>query len=111
MVVQIMPSLPCLAGAVVWLRPLGRASPHNHLEPSQVLQAEQPSCSTAAAPVPFLCPSRFPAHQLRSRGVPLSFCSPLCLGLQEACLQPVWFCPGLLLCAGMRVGDPQLAFR
>lgn len=80
MMVQIMPSLPCPTGAVVWLQPPGRASPRYCLEPSQVLQpaAERPTCSTTAVSIPFLCPSWSPTHQLRSRGVPLSFCSLSC---------------------------------
>lgn len=33
MIVQIMPSLPCLTGTVAQLQPPGRASPRYHLEP------------------------------------------------------------------------------
>lgn len=105
MMVQIVPCLPCLTGAVAWLQPRERASPRYCLEPSQVLQSagQPPTRSSTAASIPFLCPSRSPTHQLCSRGVPLSFCSHSCLGLQEAFLQPVFFCPGLLLCAGIWV--------
>jgi len=112
MLVQIMPSFPCLTGAAARLQPLGRASPHHCLEPSQVLQpaGEQPAWSTTAVSIPLLCPSWSPTYQLHSRGVPLPFCSHSCVGLQEVFLQPVFFLPRLaaVLCD---VGDPQLAFH